>query len=101
MKPGFVYIITNKYQTVVYVGVTSNLLQRIIEHKNKKYPKSFSARYDVNILVYYEQFQWIGDAIAREKQIKAGSRAAKNKLIQSINPIWKDLFDEIRDIMTE
>lgn len=80
MKPGFVYIITNKYQTVVYVGVTSNLPQRIIEHKNKKYPKSFSARYDVNILVYYEQFQWIGDAIAREKQIKAGSRAAKNKI---------------------
>ncbi|UFH35654.1 GIY-YIG nuclease family protein [Flavobacterium acetivorans] len=101
MNPGFVYIITNKYQTVVYVGVKSNLPQRIIEHKNKKYPKSFSARYDVNILVYYEQFQWIGDAIAREKQIKAGLRTAKNKLIQSINPTWKDLFDEIRDIMTE
>lgn len=101
MKPGFVYIITNKYQTVVYVGVTSNLPQRILEHKNKKYPTSFSARYDVNILVYYEQFQWIEDAIAWEKQIKAGSRAAKNKLIQSINPAWKDLFDEIRDIMTE
>ncbi|RVT77561.1 GIY-YIG nuclease family protein [Flavobacterium sufflavum] len=101
MKPGFVYIITNKYQTVVYVGVTSNLPQRIIEHKNKKYPKSFSARYDINILVYYEQFQWIEDAIAREKQIKAGSRAAKNKLIQSINPKWTDLFDEIKDIMTE
>ncbi|GEC71675.1 putative endonuclease [Flavobacterium flevense] len=101
MKPGFVYIITNKYQTVVYVGVTSNLPQRIIEHKNKKHPTSFSARYDVSILVYYEQFQWIEDAIAREKQIKAGSRAAKNKLIQSINPPWKDLFDEIRNIMTE
>ena len=101
MKPGFVYIITNKYQTVVYVGVTSNLPQRILEHKNKKYPTSFSARYDVNLLVYYEQFQWIEDAIAREKQIKAGSRADKNKLIQSINPTWKDLFDEIKDIMTE
>ncbi|KQB40173.1 Excinuclease ABC, C subunit domain protein [Flavobacterium daejeonense] len=101
MKPGFVYIITNKYQTVVYVGVTSNLPQRILEHKNKKYPTSFSAKYDANLLVYYEQFQWIEDAIAREKQIKAGSRAAKNKLIQSINPTWKDLFDEIKDIMTE
>lgn len=99
MKPGFVYIITNKYQTVVYVGVTSNLPQRILEHKNKKYPTSFSARYDISTLVYYEQFQWIGDAIAREKQIKAGSRAAKNKLIQSFNPTCKDLFDEIRDIM--
>jgi putative endonuclease len=50
MKPGFVYIITNKYQTVVYVGVTSNLPERILEHKNKKYPKSFSARYDVNLI---------------------------------------------------
>jgi putative endonuclease len=55
----------------------------------------------VNLLVYYEQFQWIGDAIAREKQIKAGSREAKNDLIRSINPTWKDLFEEIKDIMTE
>ncbi|MFL9830817.1 GIY-YIG nuclease family protein [Flavobacterium sp. ST-87] len=101
MKPGFVYIITNKYQTVVYVGVTSNLPQRISEHKNKKYPTSFSAQYNLNLLVYYEQFQWIEDAIAREKKIKAGSRAAKNKLIKSINPTWKDLFDEIKNIMTE
>lgn len=101
MKPGFVYIITNKYQTVVYTGVTSNLPKRILEHKNKKYPRSFSARYDVNLLVYYEPFQWIGDAIAREKQIKAGSRGAKNNLIRSINPTWKDLFDEIKDIMVE
>ncbi|TDW51536.1 putative endonuclease [Flavobacterium sp. 270] len=99
MKPGFVYIITNKYQTVVYAGVTSNLPKRILEHKNKKYQNSFSARYDVSILVYYEQFQMIGDAIAREKQIKAGSRETKNNLIRSINPTWKDLFEEIEDIM--
>ena len=64
MKPGFIYIITNINQTVVYIGVTSNLPQRIIDHKNKRDPKSFSARYNLNILVYYEQFQWIGDAIA-------------------------------------
>lgn len=101
MKPSFVYIITNKYQTVVYTGVTSNLPHRILEHKEKKYPNSFSARYNVNVLVYYEQFQWIGDAIGREKQIKAGSRDAKNALIRSINPTWKDLYDDIRDIMTE
>ena len=101
MKPGFVYIITNKYKTVVYTGVTSNLLQRILEHKNKKYPMSFTARYNVNILVYYEQFQFIGDAITKEKQIKAGSREAKNELIRSVNPNWKDLFDDIKDIMTE
>ena len=55
----------------------------------------------MNILVYYEQFQWIGDAIAREKQIKAGSREAKNTIIRFINPTWKDLFEEIKDIMTE
>ena len=101
MRPGFIYIITNKYQTVVYTDVTSNLPQRILEHKEKRYPNSFSARYNVNVLVYYEQFQWIEDAITREKQIKAGSRDAKNALIRSINPTWKDLFEEIKDIMTE
>jgi putative endonuclease len=101
MKPGFSYIITNKYQTVVYTGVTSNLPQRILEHKEKKYPNSFSARYNVNVLVYYEQFQWIGDAIAREKQIKAGSIETKNNLILSMNPTWKDLYEEIKDVMTE
>jgi len=100
LKPDFIYIITNKSQTVVYVGVTSNLPQRIIEHKEKRYPNSFSARYNTTILVYYEQFQMIGDAIAREKQIKAGSRKAKNELIRSMNPNWNDLFEEIKDIMT-
>ena len=86
---------------MVYTGVTSNLAQRIVEHKEKRYPNSFSARYNVNILVYYEQFQSIGDAIAREKQIKAGSREAKNTLIRSINPTWKDLFEDIKDTMAE
>ena len=101
MKPGFVYIITNKYQTVVYTGATSNLPKRILEHKDKKYPKSFSAKYNLNILVYYEQFQFIGDAITREKQIKAGSRDTKNELIRSVNPTWTDLFQEIENIMIE
>ena len=101
MKSGFIYIITNKYQTVVYTGVTSNLPKRILEHKEKKYPNSFSARYNVNVLVYYEQFQWIGDAIAREKKIKAGSRETKNELIRSLNPTWKDLFDDIENSMIE
>jgi putative endonuclease len=100
MKPGFIYIITNKYQTVVYTAVTSNLPQRILDHKEKRNLNSFSARYNLNILVYYEQFQWIGDAIAREKQIKAGSREAKNNLVRSINPSWNDLYDDIKDIMT-
>jgi putative endonuclease len=101
MKPEFIYIISNEYQTVVYIGVNSNLPQRILEHKKKRHPNSFSARYNLNVLVYYEQFQWIGDAIAREKQIKAGSRKSKNELISSINPTWKDLYDDIKDVMIE
>lgn len=99
MKPGFIYIITNKNNTVLYIGVTSNLPQRIEEHKQKRYENSFSARYNINKLVYYEQFQMIGDAIGREKQLKAGNRATKEKLINSINPNWNDLYDEIIDIM--
>ena len=99
MKPGFIYIITNKNNTVLYIGVTSNLPQRIEEHKQKRYENSFSARYNLNKLVYYEQFQMIGDAIGREKQLKSGNRATKEQLINSINPNWNDLYDEIIDIM--
>lgn len=99
MKPGFIYIITNKNNTVLYIGVTSNLPQRIEEHKQKRYENSFSARYNLDKLVYFEQFQMIGDAIRREKQLKAGNRATKEKLINSINPNWNDLYDEIIDIM--
>ena len=93
MKPGFIYIITNSNNTTLYIGVTSNLPQRILEHMEKRYPNSFSARYNLNKLVYFEQFQMIGDAIAREKQLKGGSRLAKFMLIEKINPLWNDLFD--------
>ena len=95
MKPGFVYIITNKNSTTLYVGVTSNLPQRITQHKEKRYPKLFSARYNLDRLVYYESYQWIADAIAREKQLKAGSREVKEKLINSINPNWDDLLNQL------
>ncbi len=91
MKPGFTYIITNTNNTTLYIGVTSDLSGRIKKHKSKFYPKSFSARYNLNKLVYYESFQMIGDAIAREKQLKSGSRAKKVKLIEQMNPNWKDL----------
>ena len=95
MKPGFIYIITNKNHTVLYTGVTSNLPKRIKEHQDKRYQGSFSAKYNENKLVYYETFQMIGDAISREKQIKAGSRAKKIALINFVNAEWNDLYEEI------
>lgn len=99
MKPGFIYIITNKNNTTLYIGVTSDLPVRIKEHKQKKYKTAFSARYNLDKLVYFECFQMIEDAIGREKQLKAGNRAKKEALINSINPEWKDLYEEIIDIM--
>lgn len=95
-KGGCIYIMTNKNHTTIYVGVTSALLHRMIEHREKKYPKSFTSRYNINKLVYYEAFHSIVEAIAREKQIKGGSRADKEKLIRTINPEWKDLFEDVR-----
>ena len=95
MKPGFIYIITNKNNTTLYVGVTSNLPERIKEHKEKRYENSFSSRYNLTKLVYWESFQEIGDAIGREKQLKGGSRNSKLNLIQHLNPEWRDLFDDI------
>ena len=95
-KGGFVYIIANKHHTVLYTGVTSNLVARIQEHKEKKYPKSFSARYNVDKLVYYCFFPGIEEAIAEEKRIKPGSRAAKIRMIENMNPEWKDLWEEVK-----
>jgi putative endonuclease len=95
MKQGFIYIITNNNNTTLYIGVTSNLPKRILEHKEKWYQDSFSARYNLCKLLYYEQFQNMVDAIAREKQLKAGSRAKKVKLIDNFNPEWRDLFEDI------
>ena len=99
MKQGFIYIVTNKNNTALYIGVTSNLPNRILEHKTKKYKKSFSAKYNLDKLVYWEFFQDIGEAIGREKQLKAGSRKKKEDLIKSINPNWEDLFESIKEIM--
>jgi putative endonuclease len=90
----YVYITTNKNHTVLYTGVTNDLARRTYEHKNKTY-KGFTSKYNVDELVYYEHFQYINDAIAREKQIKAGSRKKKEELINSINPTWRDLYNEI------
>jgi putative endonuclease len=88
---GFVYIMTNNYNSVLYTGVTSDLKERVKQHKTKKHHNSFSARYNLYKLVYYEELETIGEAIIREKQIKAGRRIKKIDLITSINPEWKDL----------
>ncbi len=94
-KGGCVYIVTNKNNTVLYVGVTSNLKQRILDHKNKKYKNAFSARYNCNKLVYYEHFPYLVEAIAREKQLKAGNRSKKLELINNMNINWEDLFESV------
>jgi putative endonuclease len=95
-KKGFVYIITNLNHTTLYVGVTSDLPLRIIKHRQKTYPKSFSARYNLVKLVYYEALPSMTAAIAREKQLKAGPRRKKESLIEKMNPEWKDLFEEVK-----
>ena len=93
-KGGWIYIMTNKNHTTLYTGVTSNLQARVWEHKHKIHPKSFTAKYNLNKLVYYETFHLIEEAIAREKQIKSGSRKKKDELIKTMNPTWKDFTDE-------
>jgi putative endonuclease len=94
---GFVYIVTNDNNTLLYTGVTSNLKDRLLQHINKKHPGSFSARYNTTRLVFFEKLETIGDAITREKQIKSGSRKKKVDLINSANPEWKDLSDSLED----
>ncbi|MBL7858457.1 MAG: GIY-YIG nuclease family protein [Cyclobacteriaceae bacterium] len=94
-KGGCIYMMANNRNTTIYTGVTSDLYSRVVEHREKKYDNSFTARYNLTKLVYYETFHSIEEAIDREKQIKGGSRADKEKLIRTINPHWKDLFDEI------
>ena len=91
----YTYIATNKTNNVLYTGVTSNLLNRDFQHKSKVFKKSFTAKYNINKVVYFEVYGYIIDAIEREKQIKAGSRKKKIDLINSINPKWKNLIKEI------
>lgn len=91
MKKSFVYILTNKNNTVLYIGVTSDLALRLEQHKNKSL-KGFTSRYNCDKLVYFEEFLDINQAIVREKQLKAGNRNKKEELISSINPLWDELF---------
>ena len=83
---------TNKNNTVLYIGVTSKLVKRVYQHKTKAY-KGFTSKYNCDKLVYFEVYSDVNEAIAREKQLKAGSRKKKNDLVNYENPEWKDLSD--------
>jgi putative endonuclease len=85
-----VYIMTNMHRTL-YAGVTNNLWRRVREHKEKRNPDSFTSRYDLTQLAYFEEYQYVLDAIASEKQIKGWLRSKKIALIEEMNPEWKDL----------
>lgn len=91
---GIVYILTNKHHTTLYTGVTRNLQRRLAEHK-LHINQGFTAKYNTDILVYYELFDRLDDAIHREKQLKKYHRDWKEQLINSFNPTWKDLADDI------
>ena len=91
----YVYILTNKNQTVLYTGVTKNLIRRVYEHKNHLDKESFTAKYKVDRLVYFEETSDVRAAIEREKQIKSWSRDRKTDLIFKMNPHWVDLYNQI------
>ena len=91
----YVYILANKTGATIYTGVTNDLVRRVYEHKNNLDPKSFTAKYEVHKLVYYEVATTAEVAIAREKQIKGWNRKRKEKLITSRNPNWVDLYETI------
>jgi putative endonuclease len=94
-KMGFVYILASKKNGTLYTGVTSDLKLRIWKHKMGLYQKSFTAKYKVNLLVYYKVFPAIMYAIEEEKRIKGGSRKRKIDLIEKENPEWNDLWDDV------
>ena len=91
----YVYILSNVTNTAIYVGVTRDLVRRMYEHRHKLDAGSYTAKYDIHKLVYYESTCDVRAAIAREKQIKGWNRARKNKLVESRNPRWEDLYDSI------
>ena len=93
-KQYYVYFLTNLNNNVLYVGVTNDLKRRVYEHKNGL-TEGFTKKYHVHKLVYYEMCEEIEAAIFREKQIKAGSRKRKNELVNSFNPGWEDLWDQL------
>jgi putative endonuclease len=94
MKQPMFYIMASQKNGTLYTGVTSNLIKRVYEHRNNLID-GFTKKYGCKLLVFYEAYADMDSAIGREKQIKAGSRQVKLKLIESINPDWRDLYNEI------
>lgn len=94
-RGGCVYILTNKTHSVLYTGVTADIVSRVWEHKNKVHPGSFTARYNCDTLVYYEMYFHIEEAIGAEKLLKGSNREKKIKLVNAMNPEWRDLYEEL------
>ena len=90
-----VYILSNFTNTTIYTGITNDLIRRVYEHRHGVDPDSFTARYHVHKLVYFDQTSDVRAAIEREKQIKSWSRKKKNVLISTFNPTWQDLYPSI------
>ena len=91
MKLWYIYIMSNKPKGIIYIGVTDNLMGRVKEHKLKIYPNSFTAKYNYDKLVYFEEWEKGVDTTIREKQLKKWKRDWKIKLIEEMNPIWVDI----------
>jgi len=91
----YVYILANNTNVAIYTGVTKDIVRRVYEHRHELDPKSFTAKYGIHKLVYFEETNDVRAAIDREKQIKSWKRAKKNQLIEAINPRWVDLYPSI------
>ena len=91
----YVYILASATNYTVYIGVTRDLVRRVYEHKNHLDPDSFTSKYDVHKLVYFEQTSDVRAALEREKQLKGWRRSKKNALIESVNPEWRDLYPDL------
>ena len=91
----YIYLMTNRHKNVLYTGITNNLIRRVYEHKHHLDKGSFTDRYNAELLVYYESTSDVKAAIEREKQIKGWNRKRKNKLVETKNPEWKDLYQNL------
>lgn len=91
----YVYILASKTNVTIYTGVTNDLIRRVYEHRTNAIKSSFTAKYDVHKLVYFEETSDVKEAIAREKQIKGWNRKRKNELVNTVNPQWIDLYPSI------